>query len=61
MAYLLSRKRSFMKLLINNNITNKISDMVRAYHSLITLERINRKLYLTIFSDQKKISLSIFW
>jgi hypothetical protein len=37
-------KRSFMKLLINNNITNKISDMVKIYHSLITLEQINQKL-----------------
>lgn len=37
-------KRSFMKMLINNNITNKISDMVRIYHSLITLEQINQKL-----------------
>lgn len=33
-----------MKMLINNNITNKISDMVRIYHSLITLEQINQKL-----------------
>jgi hypothetical protein len=37
-------KRSFMKLLINNNITNKISEMVKIYHSLITLEQINQKL-----------------
>jgi hypothetical protein len=37
-------KRSFMKLLINNNITNKISDTVKIYHSLITLEQINQKL-----------------
>ena len=37
-------KRSFMKLLINNNITNKISDMVKIYYSLITLEQINQKL-----------------
>src|ERR687897_372126 len=37
-------KRSFMKLLINNNITNKISDIVKIYHSLITLEQINQKL-----------------
>src|ERR671910_930477 len=37
-------KRSFMKLLINNNISNKISEMVKIYHSLITLEQINQKL-----------------
>ena len=37
-------KRSFIKLLINNNITNKSSDIVRIYQSLILLEQINQKL-----------------
>jgi hypothetical protein len=37
-------KRSFIKLLINNNITNKISDIARIYQSLIILEQINQKL-----------------
>ena len=37
-------KRSFIKLLINNNITNKNSDIARIYQSLILLEQINQKL-----------------
>jgi hypothetical protein len=37
-------KRSFIKLLVNNNITNKISDIARIYQSLIILEQINQKL-----------------
>ena len=37
-------KRSFIKLLISNNITNKISDIARIYQSLIILEQINQKL-----------------
>lgn len=37
-------KRSFIKLLINNNITNKSSDIARIYQSLILLEQINQKL-----------------
>lgn len=37
-------KRSFIKLLINNNITNKISDIARIYQSLVILEQINQKL-----------------
>ena len=37
-------KRSFIKLLINNNITNKSSDIARIYQSLIILEQINQKL-----------------
>jgi hypothetical protein len=37
-------KRSFIKLLINNNITNKSSDIARIYRSLILLEQINQKL-----------------
>src|SRR5688500_12231483 len=37
-------KKSFIKLLINNNITNKISDIARIYQSLIILEQINQKL-----------------
>jgi len=37
-------KRSFIKMLINNNITNKISDIARIYQSLIILEQINQKL-----------------
>jgi hypothetical protein len=37
-------KRSFIKLLVNNNITNKISDIARIYQSLVILEQINQKL-----------------
>ena len=49
-------KRSFMKLLINNNITNKISDMVKIYHSLITLEQINQKLVFSyLFRSEENL------
>ncbi|HJU59478.1 MAG TPA: hypothetical protein VJ583_06990 [Nitrososphaeraceae archaeon] len=37
-------KRSFIKLLINNNITHNSSEMARIYRSLILLEQINQKL-----------------
>jgi hypothetical protein len=37
-------KRSFIKLLVNNNITNKISDIAKIYQSLVILEQINQKL-----------------
>jgi hypothetical protein len=37
-------KRSFIKLLINNNIANKIADIARIYQSLVILEQINQKL-----------------
>ena len=37
-------KRSFIRLLVNNNITNKISDIARIYQSLVILEQINQKL-----------------
>jgi len=51
-------KRSFMKLLINNNITNKISEMVKIYHSLITLEQINQKLVFNyLFSSEENLDL----
>ena len=51
-------KRSFMKLLINNNITNKISDMVRIYYSLITLERINQKLVFNyLFRSEENLAI----
>jgi hypothetical protein len=51
-------KRSFMKLLINNNITNKISEMVKIYHSLITLEQINQKLVFNyLFSSEENLYL----
>jgi hypothetical protein len=51
-------KRSFMKLLINNNITNKISDMVKIYHSLITLEQINQKLVFNyLFRSEENLDL----
>ena len=51
-------KRSFMKMLINNNITNKISDMVRIYHSLITLEQINQKLVFNyLFRSEENLTL----
>ena len=51
-------KRSFMKLLINNNITNKISEMVKIYHSLITLEQINQKLVFNyLFRSEENLSL----
>lgn len=51
-------KRSFMKMLINNNITNKISDMVRIYHSLITLERINQKLVFNyLFRSEENLAI----
>jgi hypothetical protein len=51
-------KRSFMKLLINNNITNKISEMVKIYHSLITLEQINQKLVFNyLFSLEENLDL----
>jgi len=51
-------KRSFMKLLINNNITSKISDMVRIYYSLITLERINQKLVFNyLFRSEENLAI----
>jgi hypothetical protein len=51
-------KRSFMKLLINNNITNKISEMVKIYHSLISLEQINQKLVFNyLFSSEENLDL----
>jgi hypothetical protein len=51
-------KRSFMKLLINNNITNKISEMVKIYHSLITLEQINQKLVFNyLFRSEENLDL----
>ena len=51
-------KRSFMKLLINNNITNKISEMVKIYHSLITLEQINQKLVFNyLFRSEENLNL----
>ena len=51
-------KRSFMKLLINNNITNKISEMVKIYHSLITLEQINQKLVFNyLFRSEENLTL----
>ena len=51
-------QRSFMKLLINNNITNKISEMVKIYHSLITLEQINQKLVFNyLFSSEENLDL----
>jgi hypothetical protein len=52
-------KRSFMKLLINNNITNKISDMVKIYHSLITLEQINQKLIFNyLFRSEENLNIN---
>lgn len=52
-------KRSFMKLLINNNITNKISDMIRIYYSLITLERINQKLVFNyLFKSEENLAIN---
>ena len=52
-------KRSFMKLLINNNITNKISDMVKIYHSLITLEQINQKLVFNyLFRSEENLNIN---
>ena len=54
-------KRSFMKLLINNNITNKISEMVKIYHSLITLEQINQKLVFNyLFRSRRKFDFRFF-
>ena len=51
-------KRSFMILLINNNITNKISEMVKIYHSLISLEQINQKLVFNyLFSSEENLDL----
>jgi hypothetical protein len=51
-------KRSFMKLLINNNITNKISEMVKIYNSLITLEQINQKLVFNyLFRSEENLDL----
>ena len=51
-------KRSFMKLLINNNITNKIPEMVKIYHSLITLEQINQKLVFNyLFRSEENLTL----
>ena len=51
-------KRSFMKLLINNNITNKISEMVKIYHSLITLEQINQKLVFNyLFRSEENLAI----
>ena len=51
-------KRSFMKLLINNNITNKISEMVKIYHSLITLEQINQKLVFNyLFRSEENLNI----
>jgi len=37
-------KRSFNKLLLDNKVTNKFSDIDKIYKSLVTLERINQKL-----------------
>jgi hypothetical protein len=52
-------KRSFMKLLINDNITNKISDMVKIYHSLITLEQINQKLIFNyLFRSEENLNIN---
>lgn len=52
------QKRSFMKLLINNNITNKISDMVKIYYSLITLEQINQKLVFNyLFRSEENLNI----
>jgi hypothetical protein len=52
-------KRSFMKLLINNNITNKISEMVKIYHSLITLEQINQKLIFNyLFRSEENLNIN---
>ncbi len=52
-------KRSFMKLLINDNITNKISDMVKIYHSLITLEQINQKLVFNyLFRSEENLNIN---
>jgi len=49
-------KRSFIKLLINNNITNKISDIARIYQSLIILEQINQKLvYNYLFRGEEDL------
>lgn len=51
-------KRSFMKLLINNNISNKISEIVKIYHSLITLEQINQKLVFNyLFRSEENLTL----
>lgn len=51
-------KRSFIKLLINNNITNKISEMVKIYNSLITLEQINQKLVFNyLFRSEENLDL----
>jgi hypothetical protein len=51
-------KRSFMKLLINNNITNKISEIVKIYNSLITLEQINQKLVFNyLFRSEENLDL----
>ena len=48
-----------MKLLINNNITNKISDMIRIYYSLITLERINQKLVFNyLFRSEENLAIN---
>ena len=52
-------KRSFMKLLINNNITNKISEMVKIYHSLITLEQINQKLVFNYLFRSEEENLDL--
>lgn len=52
-------KRSFMKLLINNNITNKISEMVKIYNSLITLEQINQKLVFNyLFRSEENLAIN---
>jgi hypothetical protein len=52
-------KRSFMKLLINNNITNKISEMVKIYNSLITLEQINQKLVFNyLFRSEENLNIN---
>lgn len=52
-------KRSFMKLLINNNISNKISEMVKIYHSLITLEQINQKLVFNyLFRSEENLNIN---
>ena len=51
-------KRSFLKLLINNNITNKISDMVKIYYSLITVEQINQKLVFNyLFRSEENLNI----
>ena len=52
-------KRSFMKLLINNNISNKISEMVKIYHSLITLEQINQKLVFNYLFRSEEENLDL--